>query len=112
MPGPRRVRDGRPEGDNEMNAITSSRGGGKTARMIFEMLKNPNAVMVVHSHRERQRIIGIHPDLKGRIYTFDDFRAASGGFIRPDTPVFVDNADDFLRRHFGNVTTFSYSSDD
>lgn len=94
-----------------MNAITSSRGGGKTSRMIFEVLRSDGGVMVVHSHSERQRIIRKHPELKGRIYTFEDFERSHMG-IRPDTPVYVDNADDFLRRHFGNVTTFSYSSED
>jgi hypothetical protein len=95
-----------------MKAITDPRGGGKTTKMIFAMLLNKDAVMVVHSHMERQRIVGKHPELKGRVFTFDDFRQRSQGFGPPNRPVFVDNADLFLRRHFGNVTLFSYSVDE
>jgi hypothetical protein len=92
-----------------MKAITDPRGGGKTTKMIFEMLNNKDALMVVHSHMEWQRIISRHGELKGRVFTFDDFPVRSQGLGPPNRPVYVDNADLFLRRHFGNVTLISYS---
>lgn len=95
-----------------MNAITSERQGGKTSKMIFWMLLHPEAVMVVHSHMERQRLIGRHGELKGRIFTFDDFAHRSPGIVHPDTPVCIDNIDMLLRQRFGNVQLISYSEGD
>jgi hypothetical protein len=90
-----------------MRAIIAARQGGKTTRMIEEMRKEPRAVMIVRSHHMKDLLAKEYPDIAKRLYTLDDFPTHSRGRTLPDDPIYLDDADDFLRLHFGNVQIVS-----
>jgi hypothetical protein len=96
-----------------MEIVARPRGGGKTALLIDRLRQYPTAIMVVGSHNEKERIERQYPDLKGRLYTLDEYPVRSRGRVSYDTPIFIDNLDDFLSRFFapGHVHTATFTED-
>lgn len=98
-----------------MEINISPRQSGKTTKMIAWLKQNDNAVLLVHNHQERMRLINnceLNPSQSARIMTYD---AWLGGYIlaSKDVKIAVDNAEIFLQRVFGGrLRKASISSND
>lgn len=92
-----------------MRAVNSFSAANKTDRIILRVVKDPDAVMVVSSQEEVDRIVSYRPELSGRVYTHDQQIERSSE--EDEAPVYVDDADKFLVRCFGNVVTLAYTTD-
>lgn len=83
-----------------MDVIIRPRGGGKTTEIVKKTIEN-DGVLLVHSRAEKDRLILKHPEIRGRIETYDTYTFESrGSSIRK---IYIDELDAFLRMIFSNA---------
>ena len=77
-----------------MKYIIRPRQSGKTTEIVKEVLKQ-NGYLLTHSEQEKNRIIEMYPKLKDKVFSW---RALPECLVaRTPKPVFIDNADYWLR---------------
>ena len=85
----------------KMEAIVTSRRGGKTSKLIKEyFLKSSNAILLVSSEREKERIVSeykIDEKDKKRIMSWQTAKERLPGV---DGEILLDNADWFFQEYF------------
>ena len=87
---------GQPQGENKMKIIIRPRGGGKTTQIIKEVIKE-DGYLLTFCENERRRLEEEHPTLKDRIFSWKSLPCSLQG--RERKPLFIDNADYWLREH-------------
>jgi hypothetical protein len=80
-----------------MKILLGSRRIGKTTQVVRTVLKE-EGYLLVHSEREKERLLHQYPTLEGKIYCYHDFPSALCG--REDKPLYLDNLDLFLLDYF------------
>lgn len=77
------------------------RGGGKTYDLMWKLVGDPDAVVVVHSYGERDRLQKDYPTIKNQIYCID---SVISGKLRGKkiSVIHVDNLDLILPFLLGN----------
>ena len=77
-----------------MKYIAGPRQTGKTTKIIKEV-KAHNGILLVHSFMEQQRLERLHPDLRDKIFTWEQLKPK---IADTRNPIFVDNADMWLQQ--------------
>ncbi len=55
-----------------MNIIDMPRQSGKTTLLVEKVEKNKKAVLITFCHRDKSRILELHPKLKGRVFSMGE----------------------------------------
>ena len=94
-----------------MDIIVGARQCGKTVRMIEEIRKNKDAVLIVFSEEEKRRLIHRYTTYKrnnvkvcgfqDRIISVGKLKSHHIGHFDPGTQFYVDNADILLENFLG-----------
>lgn len=87
------------EGLGRMKIICRPRCSGKTTEIIEDTIK-ANGILLTHNIQRAQQIARDHPELKGRVHSFDSFYrdAYRGTFVNK---LFIDDLDEILHSTFG-----------
>ena len=84
-----------------MKYIIRSRQMGKTTEIAKQVLEQ-DGYLFTHSEWEKNRIIKKYPKLKNRVFSWHAYRPLPKCLVgRPIKPIFIDNADCWLRELTG-----------
>lgn len=91
-----------------MRLIVEPRRSGKTSTMIEMIEENKEAMLVVFSEQEADRLRMLKPELARRIVAASAIEQLHG---RRFSELYVDNADMVLRAMLGPVTVATFTSE-
>lgn len=81
-----------------MKVIIEPRGGGKTTKIIKQVIKE-NGYLLVHNEMEAERLRKLYPKIAKQIFSWKTLHYCLVGMER--RKVFIDNADYFITELVG-----------